>query len=130
MPYLLKDVSDNCSHFIAKCNLMQCKYIISLNQQFDFSKIGLCWYQRKQTSLSKYTGNYINPTIMRDNEMITYDMIDVDKDNEYIYDKYDNVINEQCHNEEESNNEVCDDRIPYASFMMIYTELFNSLKGC
>ena len=42
LPYILKDSFDNCSCYMAKCNMMQCKHIISLSHKFDISKIGLC----------------------------------------------------------------------------------------
>ena len=32
LPYVMKYSSENCSYFIAKYNMMQCKHIISLNQ--------------------------------------------------------------------------------------------------
>ena len=53
LPYVLKDLSENCSCFITKCNMMQYKHIILLNQKFNISKIGLCYYQRKNITLSK-----------------------------------------------------------------------------
>ena len=84
LSYVLKYLSDNCSFFV-KCNMMQCKHIISLNRQFDISKIGLLWHQRKHISLSKYRGNYINPKIIRDNEICCCDMIDFDEDNKNMY---------------------------------------------
>ena len=46
-----------------------------------------------------------------------------------MYDEDDDIINWQCYNEEESNNEVHDNRITYTPCMEICTELFNYLKG-
>ena len=105
LPYLLKDLSDNCSWFIAKCNLMQCKHIISLIQQFVISKIGLCWHQRSHISLSKYTRNYKNSIIIRDNEIKIYNTIVIDEDNEYMYDEDDDATNEQYYNDEKSSTD-------------------------
>ena len=51
--------------------MIQCKHDISLNQQFDISKIGKCWLKRKNISLSLYKGNYNSPTIIKYQSMIS-----------------------------------------------------------
>ena len=54
--------------------MIQYKYIISLNQLLDRSKIGIYWHKRRTITQFKYIGNYISSSILRSNDIVTYDL--------------------------------------------------------
>ena len=62
---IFKDENDLCSCYVSKANMIQCKHDICVNQKFDISKIGKCWWKLKNISLSLYKGNYNSPTIIK-----------------------------------------------------------------
>ena len=43
-----KDNNDLCSCYVSKANIMQCKHVIYINQNFNISQIGKCWWKRKK----------------------------------------------------------------------------------
>ena len=61
----VKDKNDLCSCYVSKANMIQCKHDICVNQKFDISKIGKCWWKRKHISQSLHKGNYNSPTIIK-----------------------------------------------------------------
>ena len=66
--------------------MIQCKYDIFVNQQFDINKIGKCWRKRKHISQSLHKGSYNSPTIIKYQSMIT----DIPNDEIFIHSKNNN----------------------------------------
>ena len=84
---VLKNRQDFCSCYISTANLMQCKHQISIQIQFDISKIDRCWHKRKGISMSSNLRSYSSP------RLFSMDLnIDSDESNFDIFDN--NIIND------------------------------------
>ena len=75
-----------CSCYVFRANMMQCKHDICVNNSFDISKIGKCWFKRKNISQSSNKGNYNIPTIIKYKSMVS----DVPDDEMFLHRKINN----------------------------------------
>ena len=90
-PYLLKDLSYNYSSFVNRCNIMLSKGVISLNQQFDISKIGIYQHQRRGITEFTFTDKCISPIFLKINNFFTCDVMDFDVADDNVRDDDDHI---------------------------------------
>ena len=78
---IYENKNDLCSCYVSRANMMQCKHDIYVNNFFDISKIGKCWFKRKNIFQSPNKGNYNSPTIIKYKLMIS----DVPNDEMFLH---------------------------------------------
>ena len=111
--------------------MIQCKHDICVNQKFDISKIGKCWWKRKHISISLYKGNYNSPTIIKYQSMITdipndeiFHHSNINNDNE-LMNVNDNFISKEL----KINKFLPEEQISHSSYSVICENLYNDIKN-
>ena len=65
--------------------MIQCEYLLSLNNTHDITKIGNCWHQRKGVTRSTIVGVYVSPNIFN---FYNIDLNNDDNNKLYGFDMY------------------------------------------
>ena len=86
LKYILKDVNDVFSCYVANTNMMKYKHMINFNNIFDPGKIGKCWYQRKVIVQSCNIGSCTSPSFiisiaeLEDDDLYKFTIIEHESD--------------------------------------------------
>ena len=119
--FVFKDNNDLCSCYVSKANMIQCKHDICVNQKFDISKIGKCWWKRKHISQSLHKGNYNSSTIIKYQSMIT----DIENDEIFIHSKINNDNELMNVNDNYISNELkIENFLPENKYLIYYIRLY------